>query len=199
MSARGASHRICHVSTYLVGFTFGYDLLPGDTGDTSEGRTVCRRPTRANQGLKPLMMRFRAVLEGLRATLPGIQVLFAFLLTLPLLAAFEGLATPAKAAYLIAFFESATASVLLIAPSEHQRVRVPRTGVPRRNSDHLHYAVKMTIAGTVAFSLALKASVFLVTYLVLTVLADALAAGLVAMVVSWAWFYVPIVTFAQNG
>ena len=130
------------------------------------------------------MMRFRAVLEGLRTTLPGIQVLFAFLLTLPLLAAFEGLATPAKAAYLIAFFVSAIASVLLIAPRAHQRIRAPRTGVPRRNSGHLHYAVKMTIAGTVAFSLALEALVFLVTYLVLTVVADALAAALVGRRVS---------------
>jgi len=96
----------------------------------------------------------------LPTTLPGVQVLFAFLLTLPLQAAFEGLAAPAKAAYLIAFFASASASVLLIAPSAHQRLRAPKTGVPRRSRKDLEFTVRMTIAGTVAFSFALAASVF---------------------------------------
>nr|MDP9494734.1 DUF6328 family protein [Actinomycetota bacterium] len=57
---------------------------------------------------------FRAFLEGLRTTLPGVQVLFAFLLILPLQESFHDLARAERVAFYIAFFGSALASILLI-------------------------------------------------------------------------------------
>ncbi len=38
----------------------------------------------------PVDDRFRALLEGLRTTIPGVMVLFAFLLTVPLATSFPG-------------------------------------------------------------------------------------------------------------
>jgi hypothetical protein len=140
---------------------------------------------------------FRAILEGLRTTLPGVQVLFAFLLTLPLQANFSAIDQLARVAYYIAFFGSAMASVLLIAPSAHQRLRAPITGVERRSERHLQFAVSMTIAGTIIFAIALAASVFLVSVLVLTNSIAVAATTAVAAVIIWAWFYVPLVTFRR--
>lgn len=140
---------------------------------------------------------FRAVLEGLRTTLPGVQVLFAFLLTLPLQSAFSGLGASAQTAYFVAFSASALASALLIAPSAHQRIRAPATGVRRHSARHLAFAVWMTIAGTVAFAIALSAAVFLVTVLVLDSALAGVAAAVIAGLVAWAWFYVPLVTFKR--
>lgn len=139
---------------------------------------------------------FRSLLEGLRTTLPGVQVLFAFLLTLPLLPAFDQLTNPERWAFGIAFFGSALASVLLIAPSVHQRVRAPITGIRRRDPSHVTAAVRLAITGTVAFIVALVAAVYLISSLImpapyLTVLATVIIAG----VAGWSWFYMPLVQF----
>lgn len=140
---------------------------------------------------------FRAILEGLRTTLPGVQVLFAFLLSLPLLPAFADLDGVEKTAYYVAFFGSAVASVLLIAPSAHQRVRAPITGVPRRSRHDLRLTVYLTIAGTIVFAIALAAGVFLISALVFTNEAAIVATIAIGALVGWSWFYMPLVTFQR--
>jgi hypothetical protein len=140
---------------------------------------------------------FRSLMEGLRTTLPGVQVLFAFLLVLPLQAEFTGISDIERVAYYISFFGSAMASVLLIAPSAHQRLRAPVTGVERRSEHHLDVAVNLTIAGTIIFSIALAAAVFLISSLTLT---DSLAISAtiaVAAITAWSWFYLPLVAFRR--
>ena len=141
---------------------------------------------------------FRSLMEGLRTTLPGVQVLFAFLLVLPLQASFAEITDLERIAYYVSFFGSAMASVLLIAPSAHQRLRAPVTGMERRSERHLHIAVNLTIAGTIIFAIALSAAVFLISTLTLT---DRVAVGAtiaVAVVLAWSWFYIPMVTFRRH-
>lgn len=140
---------------------------------------------------------FRAVLEGLRTTLPGVQVLFAFLLTAPLQSGFSDLGAAEKAAYYLAFFAAAVASVLLIAPSAHQRVRAPKSGVRRHSRAHLAFTVRMTIAGTLVFAVAIAAAVYLVTALVLAHPAASAVAAVMSGLVAWAWFWVPLVHFER--
>lgn len=141
---------------------------------------------------------FRALLEGLRTTLPGVQVLFAFLLALPLQSAFAELAGPPRSAYYVALYSSALASVLLIAPSAHQRLCAPHSGVRRRSDDHLTTAVRMTIGGTILFLIALSASVYLVSDVMLPRSAAIAATAVVAMLAAWSWFYVPLVSFRRR-
>jgi TctA family transporter len=141
---------------------------------------------------------FRALMEGLRTTLPGVQVLFAFLLVLPLQASFTEIRDLERIAYYVAFFGSAMASVLLIAPSAHQRLRAPVSGVERRSERHLQIAVSLTIVGTVIFAIALSSAVLLISALTLT---DSVAIGATVAVVAvliWSWFYIPLVTFRRH-
>ena len=139
---------------------------------------------------------FRSLLEGLRTTLPGVQVLFAFLLTLTLLPAFDQLTTPERWAFGIAFFGSALASVLLIAPSVHQRVRAPTTGIRRRDPGHVTAAVRLAITGTVAFIVALVAAVHHISSLIMPVpYLTVVATSSIAGIAGWAWFYMPLVHF----
>ena len=63
------------------------------------------------------------LLHELRILLPGVQLVFAFLLTAPFSSAFDELSTSEHVAYIIAFAASAVASVLLIAPVAHHRAR----------------------------------------------------------------------------
>ena len=141
---------------------------------------------------------FRSLMEGLRTTLPGVQVLFAFLLVLPLQSSFAEITDVERIAYYVSFFGSAMASVLLIAPSAHQRLRAPVTGVERRSERHLQIAVSLTIAGTIIFAIALSAAVFLISILTLTDNLAIAATVAVAGIMAWAWFYIPLVTFRRH-
>ncbi|MGF1664898.1 MAG: DUF6328 family protein [Acidimicrobiia bacterium] len=141
---------------------------------------------------------FRAVMEGLRTTLPGVQVLFAFLLTMPLQPGFAELDSLDRDVFYLAFASSALASVLLITPSVHQRIRAPISGLRRRTARHVFVAIRIANAGTVIAAVALSASVYLVTSLVFGDRAGAVAAGVLALVTAWAWFYLPMVAFRHR-
>ena len=140
---------------------------------------------------------FRALMEGLRTTIPGVTVLFGFLLALPFQSDFGDIAAVDRFTYGVAFLSTAVAAVLLIAPSVHQRVRGLMTGIPRRSPEHVKVAVALTVAGTVSFLIAIVSS----TYLVSSVRLGSVGAGIVlaatALLASWAWFYLPLVTFKK--
>lgn len=141
---------------------------------------------------------FRALMEGLRTTIPGMMVFFAFLLTLPLQVRFASLSRVDRAAFYIAFFSSALSALLLISPSVHQRMRAPKTGIKRRTLAHVMIAVKLALAGTVFFLIAIVAVVYLVSVLVFTTAWAAVAATVgVAGFAIWAWFYIPLIEFEK--
>ena len=135
---------------------------------------------------------FRAMLEGIRTTLPGSQVLLAFLLTVPLQAGFGELGDDGRAAFLVALLSAAVASILLIAPTAHARVRFPTSGLRRHTMAHLRVAAWLALAGTIALAIAIGAAVFLsITLLLGPTWAGLLAAG-VGVVTVVTWFAIPI-------
>lgn len=142
---------------------------------------------------------FRAVMEGLRTTIPGVMVLFSFLLIMPLQASFADVRDPNTIVYYVAFASSAISSVLLIAPSVHQRVRAPISGIKRHSRSHVMYATKVALAGTVMFLVAIVAVVYLVSSFVFSDPLAVVATVIVAAVASWAWFYLPLVKFSNDG
>ena len=141
---------------------------------------------------------FRALLEGVRASLPGVEVLFAFLLVVPLQSSFGELSGGERAMFSVAFYSAAVASVLLIAPSVHQRVRAPRTGVRRHSHRHLIITAWVTIVGTLAMGVAIVATVLFASSLAHGTTEAVVASGLVAAVVVAAWLYLPLVTFERT-
>lgn len=141
---------------------------------------------------------FRSLLEGLRTSLPAVQVLFAFLLTAPLQSAFADLSSAQRASFTVAFYSSGVASVLLVAPSVHQRVRAPMTGLKRESLHHLIWATWLGIIGSGFMALAVAATVYLVSSIVYANVAAAAASGVIALLLAWAWFYLPIVRFRRR-
>ena len=63
------------------------------------------------------------LLDELRVLLPGVQLVFGFLLAAPFASAFGETTDTEHVAYVIAFAAAALASVLLIAPVAHHRAR----------------------------------------------------------------------------
>lgn len=141
---------------------------------------------------------FRALLEGLRTSLPGVQVLFAFLLTAPLQSAFADFDGFERSSFAVAFYSSGLASILLIAPSVHQRMRAPATGIERHSRRHLIIATWITIVGTVAMGVAIVATTLVVSSFVFGRGTAFLTGTAIALVAAWAWCYVPLVTFRRR-
>ncbi len=63
------------------------------------------------------------LLEEIRVALPGVEVLFAFLLTVPFTERFDHLPADLKIAYFVALLFVAVACALLLAPTAHHRMR----------------------------------------------------------------------------
>jgi len=143
---------------------------------------------------------FRSLLEGLRVTLPGVQLITAFLLTLPLYDRFQDLVRAERVAYYVAFGSGLTSSLLLMAPSSHQRLRARSGGdVARHSPHHVEVAVRLTVVGSVLFAVALTAAAFLVSSLVLGTAAAIAVTAVVALVGAWSWFYLPLVAFERDS
>jgi hypothetical protein len=142
---------------------------------------------------------FSALLEGLRATLPGVEVLFAFLLVLPFQNGFGKLDVFEKRLYAVAFGAAGIALILLIAPSVHQRVRAPFTGVPRRSVRHVRIGAYLGLAGSVAASVALAASAWVAVSVVYGNGIAVSFALVIALLVAWAWFWIPLVSFRDDN
>jgi amino acid transporter len=98
------------------------------------------------------------LLNELRVALPGVQVLFAFLLTIPFTNRFEKLSGLDTAIYFAALLLCAVASAFFIAPSAHHRLRF-RSGA---KESLVQWGNRMAIAGLVSLSLAIAASVSVV-------------------------------------
>jgi hypothetical protein len=140
---------------------------------------------------------FRSLMEGLRTTLPGVQLATAFLLTLPLYDKYDSLVHSERLAHYIAFGSALVSSLLLTAPSSHQRLR-GRDGVARHNRRHLDAAVKITIAGSALFAVTITAVAYLVASVVLTTPIAVALTALVALTCLWSWYYLPLVSFRRD-
>ena len=152
----------------------------------------------ADKSTQEIDDQFRSLMEGLRTTIPGVMVLFSFLLVLPFQSSFVEISTTNTIVFYVAFSSSALASVLLIAPSVHQRVRAPISGIRRRTLSHVMVATRLAIAGTAVFLVAIAAVVFLVSSLVFDDFLAVLATAAASAAAGWAWFYLPLVGFRRD-
>jgi hypothetical protein len=130
------------------------------------------------------------LMQELRIAIPGVQVLFAFLLTLPFTGRFStGLTTAQKTTYFVAFAAAAVASILLIAPSALHRL-YHELNDPGGLASLLNLSNRLAVAGTAFLAVAMAAVVFLVTDIVYQQAVAAATAALVGLV-GWFWFALP--------
>jgi hypothetical protein len=127
------------------------------------------------------------LLQELRVALPGVQVLFAFLLVLPFQNRFDRLPTLGRAAYGVTLFAAALAAALLIAPTAIHRLNF-------RDHDKewiLQCSQRCLLAGTAVLAASMVGAVFVVAS---ALYGDDLAvvpAGSLAVVLAWLWFVLP--------
>jgi hypothetical protein len=128
------------------------------------------------------------LLNELRVALPGVQVLFAFLLTVPFAQRFVAASQLQRAVYFVALISTAVASVFFITPTAYHRLRWREPD----KEGMLFTANRLAIAGTVFLAVAMGAVVFLITDVIYGGWQAAVAAGGVAGLLAWFWFGLPL-------
>jgi hypothetical protein len=118
------------------------------------------------------------LLNELRVALPGVQVLFAFLLAVPFAQGWKTATDFQKDVFFVAFLATAVSSALLIAPSAYHRLRwrVEDKGRIVRISNRL------SIAGLFFLAVSIMSVVLLVTDYIFdktTAIATTIALGVV--------------------
>lgn len=99
------------------------------------------------------------LLNELRVALPGVQVLFAFLLVLPFSQGFTSVTAFQKVVFLVTLLATAISAICLIAPSMHHRLQF-REG---NKSEILRDANRLAIFGMTSLAVAMTGAVMLIT------------------------------------
>ena len=121
------------------------------------------------------------LLNELRVALPGVQVLFAFLLAVPFTQRFGRITELQKYTFFVSLLSTTLGSALLIAPSAYHRLRF-------REHDNEHLLLvsnRLAIAGTVFLALAMTTAVALVTDMIFGGFVVAVVAGVPAAAFAW--------------
>jgi len=128
------------------------------------------------------------LLNELRVALPGVQVLFAFMLVVPFSQGFSSLTSLERWVYFAAFVTSALAATLLIAPSSYHRLRF-RQGDKKRM---LETSNRLLVSGLALVAVSIALSVGLISGFVFGT-TMALIAGIgIGAALAWFWFGLPL-------
>jgi uncharacterized membrane protein len=135
------------------------------------------------------------LLNELRIALPGVQVLFAFLLTVPFANGWKNVTEFQKDVFFIAVVATAISLALLVAPSAYHRLRwrVEDKGRIVRVSNRL------SLAGLFGLAVSIDAIVLLVTDYIFdktTAVATTVALGAVFVVL---WYGLALVGYLRRG
>jgi hypothetical protein len=124
------------------------------------------------------------LLQELRVLIPGVQVLFAFLLTVPFTQVFRLVSDAERGVYFAAFGATAIGAVLLIAPAVRPRARF-------RERDKEALVVtgnRLALAGTMFVAAAIALVAVLVTERLYGWVWAAVAGVIVAGLELWFWY-----------
>jgi hypothetical protein len=122
---------------------------------------------------------FADLLQELRVAQTGVQILFAFLLTLPFSAQFPETTPLQKDVYVVALMAAAFATAMIISPVAFHRALF-RQG---RKPELVRFAHKMATGGLAFMLIAMVSSILLITDFILN-----MTAAVILTVIAGGWF-----------
>ena len=128
------------------------------------------------------------LLNELRVALPGVQVLFAFLLVVPFNQRFDRMSEFERDLYFGVLLCTGIAAVLLIAPSMHHRLEFRQ-----RDKEYLvEEENRLTIAGLCTFALAMTCAMLLITHYLFGTVTAIVTTAVVVCAFALVWFALPL-------
>jgi uncharacterized membrane protein HdeD (DUF308 family) len=148
--------------------------------DRQDGRDETERE-RLDRNLEQL-------LGELRVALPGVQVLFAFLLVVPFNQRFADITSFQRTVYFVTLLFATAACACLIAPTAHHRIEFREQDKERI----VFGGTRLAIVGLALLATAMTGAITLVTDLLYGATTVAIAAGAVAFLFLVLWYVIPI-------
>jgi hypothetical protein len=134
------------------------------------------------------------LLGELRVALPGVQVLFAFLLVVPFNQRFADITSFQQTVYFVTLLCATAACACLIAPTAHHRIEF-------REQDKERIVMggnRLAIVGLTLLAIAMTGAITLVTDFLYSSKTTTIAAVLVALLFATLWYAVPIRRLIQQ-
>ncbi|HEY7623309.1 MAG TPA: DUF6328 family protein [Solirubrobacteraceae bacterium] len=124
------------------------------------------------------------LLNELRVAMPGVQVLFGFLLAVPFQQRFATVSPFQRDVYFVTLIAAATATAFLIAPSAYHRVAFQHHDKP----NIIRVGTRQFLCGLVALAIAMNGAVLLVTDFLFRAPTVIITLVGVASLFAWLWF-----------
>jgi hypothetical protein len=150
-----------------------------ELGDVTEGRSEDERK-RDRQMIE--------LLNELRIALPGVQILFAFLLTVPFAQGFDRTTSFQRNLFFVTLLATAVSTICFIAPTATHRLRFHKGDRPFI----IESANQMLIAGLVFLAIAILGAVVLITDFLFGGAVVWVYPGLLAVLLVVLWFVIPL-------
>ena len=124
------------------------------------------------------------LLNEIRVAMPGVQVLFAFLLAVPFQQRFGEVTAFQRDVYFVALLAAAVATAFFIAPSAYHRMAFQRHEKP----EIVRTGTRQFILGLIALAVAMNCAVLLVTDFLFKAPTVIVTVALLASLFAWLWF-----------
>ena len=128
------------------------------------------------------------LLNELRVALPGVQILFAFLLTVPFAQGFQRVNSAQRALFYATLLATTASTICLIAPSAAHRLRFHRSD----RAYLIESANKLLIVGLCFLAIAIVLAVILITDFLYNGAVVWLSPAAVAIALVGLWFVRPL-------
>jgi len=127
-------------------------------------------------------------LGELRVALPGVQVLFAFLLVVPFNQRVPDITSFQKSVYFVTLLFTAAAAVCLIAPTAQHRVEFRR----QHKEQILIMANRLAIVGLAFLAIAMTGAIMLITDVLYGSTTTLIVTVLVGLAFAGLWYLIPV-------
>jgi uncharacterized protein involved in cysteine biosynthesis len=135
------------------------------------------------------------MLGELRVALPGVQVLFAFLLVVPFNQRFAEVTDFQKTIYFATLLCTAASTVCLIAPTAHHRLEFRQ----RHKDKIVETGNRIVVLGLALLAVAMTGAVLFITDFLYSSTTTIVAAAGVAIAFAAFWYLIPLRRLAQDG
>jgi hypothetical protein len=135
------------------------------------------------------------LLQELRVALPGVQILFAFLLTVPFSQGFTRLDGFQRDLFFAVLLATAVSTALLIAPTAHHRLLFRL----RDKENLVRVSNRLAIAGLLVLMVSLTAAILLVADIMFHSPAPAIFTAAIGLVFVVAWILMPVIRRIRLG
>lgn len=129
-------------------------------------------------------------LDEIRVVLPGVQLLFGFLLAAPFSAHFDAVTGLIQDVFLVCFLTTAASCIFLIAPSVYHRLHWRRD--VRDKEQMLRTCNHLAIVGGSLLAVAMVCAIFVVTAIVATTGRALLVTAVAGLLIASLWFFLPL-------